>query len=260
MFDLGIYVSGLGAALLMGFGAWLLSLPRRSVSHVDSFWSLFFLLMAGVYAVMAPTLAARAYLMLALVAVWAIRLSIHITWRNWGEGEDRRYQRIRRENEPGFAWKSLYLVFGVQAFLAWVISLPLLAAILGTAPLGALDFAGAALWLVGFAFQAVGDQQLARFKARPGSEGQVMDRGLWRYTRHPNYFGEACMWWGFFLIAASAGGWWAFVSPVVMTFLLLRVSGVTLLERDIAERRPGYRDYVRRTNAFFPGPPRKVSR
>ncbi|AGA91154.1 putative membrane protein [Thioflavicoccus mobilis 8321] len=257
MFDLGIYFSGLVAAFAMGFGAWLLSLPRHSVSHVDSFWSLFFLLMASVYAVMAPALAERAYLTLALVAVWAIRLSVHITWRNWGEGEDRRYRQIRNENEPGFVWKSLYLVFGVQALFAWVISLPLLAAILSTEPLGALDLAGSVLWLLGFGFQAVGDWQLAAFKARPESEGQVMDQGLWRYTRHPNYFGEACIWWGLYLIALSAGAWWALVSPVVITFLLLRVSGVTLLEKDIAERRPGYRDYVRRTNAFFPGPPRK---
>jgi len=258
--ELSIYLTGLAAALALGAGAWVLSLPRHSVSHVDSFWSLFFLLMASVYALMAPALAERAYLTLLLVAVWAVRLSAHITWRNWGEGEDRRYQKIRRENEPGFVWKSLYLVFGVQALFAWIISLPLLASILSSRPLGLIDVAGAALWLIGFSFQAVGDQQLAAFKARPESKGQVMDQGLWRYTRHPNYFGEACMWWGLYLIALAAGAWWTIISPIVITFLLLRVSGVTLLEKDIAERRPGYRDYVRRTNAFFPGPPRKEAR
>lgn len=257
MLDLGLYFMGLVAALLLGVAAWLLSLQRHSVSHVDSFWSLFFLLMAIVYATMAPGLGERAYLMLALVAVWAVRLSVHITWRNWGEGEDRRYQAIRRDNEPGFAWKSLYLVFGVQACLAWLISLPLLVIVLSTGPLGILDLAGVALWLLGFVFQAVGDWQLAAFKSRPENAGQVMDRGLWRYTRHPNYFGEACMWWGLYLLALSAGAWWSILSPMLITFLLLRVSGVTLLEKDIAERRPGYREYVRRTNAFFPGPPRR---
>jgi steroid 5-alpha reductase family enzyme len=107
---------------------------------------------------------------------------------------------------------------------------------------------------VGFVFEAGGDWQLARFKAQPGSEDKVMDQGLWRYTRHPNYFGDACMWWGFWLMAVSAGAWWSFPGPVLMTFLLLRVSGVTLLERTIGKRRPAYAEYVRQTNAFFPGP------
>jgi steroid 5-alpha reductase family enzyme len=181
---------------------------------------------------------------------------VYITKRNRGHGEDRRYQAIRAENEPGFRWKSIYIVFGLQAILAWIIALPLLAATLGTSPLGWLDYTALVLWLIGLFFEAVGDQQLADFKARPENKGKVMDRGLWRYTRHPNYFGEACIWWGYFLFAIAAGGWWTIVSPVLMTFLLLRVSGVALLEKDIGERRPAYRDYIERTNAFFPGPPR----
>jgi steroid 5-alpha reductase family enzyme len=147
-------------------------------------------------------------------------------------------------------------VFGLQAALAWVISLPLLAATGSTAPLGWLDAAGVALWLVGMIFEAGGDWQLARFKRDPANRGKVLDTGLWRYTRHPNYFGDFCVWWGFFLIALSAGGWWSIVGPLAMSFLLLKVSGVALLEKDIGERRPAYRDYIRRTNAFFPGPPR----
>jgi steroid 5-alpha reductase family enzyme len=164
---------------------------------------------------------------------------------------------MRAANDPGFWWKSIYLVFGLQAILAWVISLPLLAAMLGQAPLGWLDAAAASLWVIGLGFEALGDRQLARFKAQPGNAGRVMDRGLWRYTRHPNYFGEACLWWAFFLFALAAGGWWTLVSPVLMTWLLLRVSGVSLLEQDIGERRPGYREYIECTNAFIPGPPRR---
>ena len=117
---------------------------------------------------------------------------------------------------------------------------------------------GVALWAFGFAFETIGDWQLARFKGDPANRGRVMDTGLWRYTRHPNYFGEAMLWWGFYVVAAAAGGWWTIFSPLLMTFLLLKVSGVRLLEKDIGERRPAYRDYIARTNAFFPAPPRRV--
>ena len=195
-------------------------------------------------------------LVIMLVAIWALRLAIYIAARNWGHPEDYRYQAIRRRNDPGFTFKSLYLVFFLQAGLAWVISLPLLGAILGTAPLGWLDVAGVLLWLLGFVFEAGGDWQLARFKADPANRGKVMDRGFWRYTRHPNYFGDFSVWWGFFLIGLSAGAWWALPGPLLMSVLLLRVSGVALLEKSIGKRRPGYEDYVRRTNAFFPWLPK----
>ncbi len=196
--------------------------------------------------------------MLALVAVWALRLAIYLALRNWDAPEDHRYRAIRARNEPGFRWKSLYLVFGLQALLAWLISAPLAGAIASAAPLGALDALGAALAAFGIVFEATGDAQLARFKADPASAGKVMDRGLWRYTRHPNYFGEFCVAWGFWLLAAAGGAWWTLFAPLLMTLLLLRVSGVALLEKDIGERRPAYRDYVARTNAFFPGPPRRA--
>jgi steroid 5-alpha reductase family enzyme len=198
----------------------------------------------------------RAVLTLALVTMWALRLSIYITWRNWGHGEDRRYQAIRRRNEPHFTVKSLYLVFGLQVVLAWAISLPLLGAILSPVPLGIFDVLGASLWLVGMCFEAGGDWQLARFKADPANAGQVMDRGLWRFTRHPNYFGEFCIWWSFYLLAVGGGALWSIPGPLLMSLLLMRISGVTLLEKDIGERRPGYAEYVRRTNAFFPRQPR----
>jgi steroid 5-alpha reductase family enzyme len=255
VFDLTLWLEGLAALLVFGVAGWLLSLPLRNVSIVDSLWSLMFLLAAVVYAA-GVELQDRGRLALVLTAIWALRLAIHITWRNRGHGEDRRYQAIRANNEPGFAWKSLYIVFGLQAGLAWVISLPLLASITSRAPLNALDAAGVALWLVGLVFEAGGDAQLARFKSDPANAGRVMDRGLWRYTRHPNYFGDFCIWWGLYLVAVAGGGWWAVAGPLLMSVLLMRVSGVTLLEKDIGERRPAYRDYVSRTNAFFPGPPR----
>jgi steroid 5-alpha reductase family enzyme len=147
-------------------------------------------------------------------------------------------------------------VFGLQAVLAWIIALPLFGATLGASPLGPLDIAGATLWLAGFLWQAIADLQLARFQKRPDNEHAVMDEGVWRYSRHPNYFGEFLMWWGIWLIAAAGGAWWTCLSPLLLTFLLLRVSGVALTEKDIATRRPAYQDYLRRTSAFVPWPPR----
>jgi steroid 5-alpha reductase family enzyme len=256
MFDFNAWLVGLAVLAVFAAAGWLLSLPLRNVSIVDSMWSLMFLLAALSYAAGQASPGPRAWLVIALVGLWSIRLAAYIAWRNHGQGEDFRYQRIRAGNQPGFAFKSLYIVFGLQAALAWVISIPLLAAINSTTPLGWLDAIGAALWLVGMVFEAGGDWQLLRFRRNPANQGRVLDSGLWRYTRHPNYFGDFCVWWGLFLIALAAGGWWSVAGPLLMSFLLLEVSGVALLEKDIGERRPAYRDYVRRTNAFFPGPPR----
>jgi len=258
---LGVWLQGLAAAAAFAALAWPVSIVLRNVAIVDSLWSLMFLLEAIVYMAVQPTgftgASVRAWLVLGLVAVWALRLSGYITWRNRGHGEDRRYQAIRARNEPNFAFKSLYLVFLLQAGLAWLISLPLVGIARGSTPPGWLDLAGALLWATGFAFEAGGDWQLARFKADASNQGKVMDRGFWALTRHPNYFGDFCLWWGFYLFAVAAGAWWSFPGPALMSLLLMRVSGVTLLEKDIGERRPYYADYIRRTNAFFPGWPRR---
>ena len=245
----------LTAMALLAFATWVISFFKHDVSIVDSAWSLLILLGAALYAVTLPDTGSRAVWVLALVVLWALRLTGYITWRNWGEPEDRRYQAIRARNQPNFEWKSLYLVFVLQAVLAWIVSLSLLAALGSASAWGWLDTLGVGVVLFGLVFETVGDAQLAAFKARAENRGRVMNTGLWRYTRHPNYFGEFCVWWGFYLIALSAGGWWAVVSPLLMSLLLLKVSGVTLLEQDISERRPAYRDYVVRTNAFFPGRP-----
>ena len=251
------WLAALPALLVLGVAAWAIATARRNAGLVDIFWSLF-LLLAAIVAFLQSPATFRGWLTLALAAAWALRLAAYLAVRNWNAPEDRRYQAIRARNEPGFAWKSLYLVFGLQAVLAWLVSAPLVAAISQPGAPGIVGWAGAGLAAFGIAYETVADWQLARFKARADSAGRVLDSGLWRYSRHPNYFGEFCVWWGFFLLAADAGGWWTVFSPLLMSLLLLRISGVTLLERDIGERRPAYRDYVRRTSAFFPGPPKEA--
>ena len=253
------YIIALLVILGVGVVSWLFSIARKDVSFVDSLWSFFFLLAAIVFATETTHLQERGILVLALVAIWALRLSIYITARNWGEPEDYRYQQIRANNEPGFAFKSLYIVFGLQGVLAWLVAMPLFPAISSAAPLNALDVVATLLWITGFVFEAGGDYQLSRFKADAESKGKVLDTGLWRYTRHPNYFGDFCIWWSFFLFAVAAGGWWTIASPILMSILLLKVSGVAMLESTIADRRPKYADYIRNTNAFFPGPPRSTT-
>ena len=254
MQTLAAWAAALPAMLVLALLAWAIATARRNVGLVDIFWSLFFLVAAAVYA--GDNMDTRGLVVLVLAALWGGRLAGYLAWRNWNAEEDRRYREIRARNEPNFTVKSLYLVFGLQAVLAWLISAPLHAAFRGSPELNAIDAAGIGVVLFGLLFETIADWQLARFKNNPANTGKVMDLGLWRYTRHPNYFGECCVWWGFWLIAVAAGGAWTVFAPLLMTFLLLRVSGVTLLEKDIGERRPAYREYVQRTNAFFPGPKR----
>lgn len=247
---------GLAVSATLALLTWLASLRQHDVSLVDRTWGPMIALPAIVYAALLPAeqpLRVAAVLVLALT--WAARLAVHITVRNWGHGEDRRYQEIRKRNDPHFSFKSLYLVFALQAVLAWIVSSPLYAVAIGSGDIAWLDVLGLALAAFGIVFEALADWQLTRFVNNPVHKGQVMDRGLWRYSRHPNYFGEVCTWWGLFLVALAAtgaAGLWTVVSPVIMTFMLLKVSGVSLLEKDIGERRPKYREYVQRTPAFFP--------
>jgi len=256
MFDIGIYLAGLLTIVVLVVTTWVLSVFKRDVSIVDSLWSILFLAAAVTYVVRGNSLGERGILMLGLVHIWSLRLAVYLTARNWREPEDYRYQKIRAANQPNFALKSLYIVFLLQGLLAWIVSLPLLAAASGTQPIGVVDYLGAGVVLFGVFYEAIADKQLARFKRDSGNRGKVMDTGLWRYSRHPNYFGECCVWWGFFLLALAAGGWWSIVGPLLMTVLLLKVSGVAMLERDIGKRRPEYRRYIETTNAFIPGPRR----
>jgi steroid 5-alpha reductase family enzyme len=256
-FDYHLWLSALPVLLSAATLTWLMSLPLRNAAIVDALWSLMLFAAGVLYGLGADPRAPRLAFELWLLAIWAARLSFYITARNVGSGETHRYREMRARHRRSFALKSLVLVFALQALLAWVVSLPLLGAFASNAPVRWLDYLGMLLWLSGMIFEAGGDWQLARFRRDPANAGKVMDRGLWRYTRHPNYFGEFCIWWGFYLVALSAGAWWSIPGPLVMTFMLLRVSGVTLMEKDIGKRRPQYADYVLKTNAFFPGLPRK---
>jgi steroid 5-alpha reductase family enzyme len=236
---------------------WLASLRLRDVSIVDPFWGPGFAAIAwAALGVAGPS--PRGLLLAGLTTAWGLRLGLHLARRRRGQGEDRRYAAMRAAHGHRFWWVSLFTVFLTQAGLMWLVALPLQAgAALGrTAPLGWLEAVGAGAFAAGLAFEAVGDAQLARFMADPASRSQVMDRGLWAWTRHPNYFGDALVWWGLGLVALGSGAWWALAGPVLMSVLLRRVSGVTLLESTIAARRPGYAAYVARTSAFVPRRPR----
>lgn len=254
---------GLGVAAIYVTLVWLLSLALKNASIIDIFWGPGFAVLAIAYAILSDDgYSGRQTLVIALVCVWSLRLGAHILTRNAGHGEDYRYVKMREHAGDAFWWRSLVTVFFLQGALLWIISAPLLVAVHSDEPDGfaITDYIGAAVWAIGFFFEAVGDFQLVRFKSNPENKGKVMDRGLWRYTRHPNYFGDALLWWGYFIIAAGTP--WGFATvfgPVIMTFMLLRVSGVAMLERTIGRRRPGYDEYIRRTSAFIPMPPKRAA-
>jgi steroid 5-alpha reductase family enzyme len=234
---------------------WIASVIKKDASIIDPCWSLLFVAAATVYAFAAGGLQTqRQWLLAILVLVWGLRLSLYLLWRNWGEPEDYRYAAWREEHGRDWWWRSFITVFTLQGLLAWIISIPLMSGLAAHLPgrLGVWDFIGLIVWLIGFFFEAVGDFQLARFRANPANKGQVLDRGVWRYSRHPNYFGETAMWWGFFLFAVANGGAWTIYAPILLTLLIIKVSGVSLLEKNLAERKPKYRDYIRKTPAFIP--------
>ena len=249
---------GVAVGSLM-FATWLLSLPLRNASIVDIVWGLGFVVVGWTAWVVTDTHGDRSTVLVTMVTIWGLRLAGYLLWRNHGKGEDFRYVAMRRSIGPRFWLVSLFSVFGLQGVLLMTVSLPLSVGIAhGARPLGPIGYVGLALFAVGLFFETVGDAQLARFKADPANSGLVMDRGLWNYTRHPNYFGDFCVWWAIFAVTVGSGPWiWTVIGPVVMTVLLLRVSGVALLEKSIGRRRPGYAEYVARTSAFFPRPPRR---
>ncbi len=249
----------LGVLIVYMILAWLFSLIRRDASVVDPFWGVGFIVAALSYLLLTDGFAGRRILVLVLTCVWGVRLTAYIIWRNRGKGEDPRYRAMRAKRPGSFWWFSFFQVFLLQALLLWIVAAPLAAAEGGLEPARfvALDYVGLALWLVGFGFEVAGDTQLAVFKRRPENKGKVLETGVWKYTRHPNYFGEALLWWGIWLIATAAHGYWAVYGPIVITVLLLRVSGVTLLEKSLKESKPGYAEYVARTSSFVPWFPRK---
>ena len=243
------------AVAAMMITGWLISLGYRNVSIVDSLWGLGFVLIAWLTFFMSDGVWSRKMLIAVLVTLWGLRLSIYLSWRNWGKGEDPRYGSWRKKSGDRFWLVSLFKVFILQALVLWVISLAVQIGQLASIPakLTWLDGLGIIVWAVGFTFESLGDWQLAKFKSDPASKGRVMDRGLWAYTRHPNYFGEFLIWWGIFLITLSTpNSWWTILSPVIITLVLLKMTGIPLTEQELVKNRPGYSEYVKRTSAFVP--------
>jgi steroid 5-alpha reductase family enzyme len=248
----------LGAAMTL---LWTIAARIKDVSFIDAVWGGAMAALGVLSWIQLQPRGPRASLIAALTLIWGARLGWHLYTRWIKHGEDRRYARMlgkaKREGRYGRAAAG---VFGGQAVLLYITCLPAQIGVLASAaaPIGPLALAGAALWLLGFAFETVGDHQLTRFRADPANAGKVLSSGLWRYTRHPNYFGDACVWWGIWLAAAEAGWWTALVTlagPLFLTFTLTRWSGKPLLEKRMDERRPEYADYVRRTSGFIPWPP-----
>lgn len=252
LFSLGIV---LGCMLLL----WIIGTIRRDVSVVDPFWGTGFVIIAWTAVLTNQPASPRGWLLAILTTIWGLRLSGYLLWRNWGHAEDRRYAAMRTHHGQRFWWISLITVFLVQGLLLWLISFPQQIVAVEQTPhaFGWIDVCGMLLWGTGFVFETVGDWQLAHFKANPANRSRVMDQGLWRYTRHPNYFGDFCIWWAFYLFACADGASWTIFSPALMSLFLMRISGVSLLESDITDRRPDYAIYKRCTNAFFPGLPKK---
>jgi steroid 5-alpha reductase family enzyme len=232
---------------------WLVSLLRRDASIVDIFWGFGFVLVAWVSMWASGRLELRGVLLVGMVSIWGLRLAAYLGWRNLRKPEDYRYAAMRERHGKRFPIVSLFTVFGLQGLLMWIISLPIQVGVSQAEGWHLAVPIGLILWMTGLFFEAVGDYQLARFKADPANRGHVMNRGLWRYTRHPNYFGDFLVWWGLYSVAAEPSSWWwTIVGPMLISFLLVRVSGVRLLENSLRSRVVGYEEYVRQTSSFFP--------
>jgi steroid 5-alpha reductase family enzyme len=252
-------ISGLLVSIYVLSG-WLLSLLLKNASIMDVMWGSGFVILVWFYFFNTPDgLVSRKVLISSLITIWGLRLSIYIFVRNRGKGEDYRYKNWRIHNGKKWWWLSFFKVFLLQGILLWIISMPLLGSQIAgkNHPIWLIDLIGTFIWIIGFLFESIGDYQLLAFKSIPSNKGKTFDDGLWKYSRHPNYFGEALQWWGFYLIAAAAGSWWTIFSPLLITFLLLRVSGISLLEKSLENTKPGYKRYIEKTSAFLPWFPKK---
>lgn len=250
-----------GLVLAMMTAMWALSIIIRDSSIADIFWGLGFVAIVAFTAAISDGIEERRQLIIVLTAIWGVRLALYIGWRNWG-AEDPRYARLRQHVESqgkSYALHSLLHIYWLQGLFMWLVSLVLIFSMTTDTPttLGTLAYVGVGLWLIGMIFETVGDWQLSKFLGNPDNTGKVMDKGLWRYTRHPNYFGEACVWLGFFLIAIE-NPWGAVtvISLAIIYYALLGPTGKGLLERRMSKKRPDFDSYKQRTSAFFPLPPR----
>lgn len=243
---------------------WLISIPLRDVSIIDMFFALILFAIALNGFVLGDGVPARKQLLLILVGLWALRITVHLIKRNWGHGEDPRYTKLRTwvDDDRAFVWLSLKKVFLLQGVVIWFASLPVQVAQAYTTPvtLGWLAWAGTALWAVGLFFESVADYQLARFRGDAANKGTVLKTGLWRYSRHPNYFGELCVWWGLFLVACdNVLGLFTIIGPVLYMYLIVNVTGQRTLDKKLAREKPGYKEYMETTSGLIPMPPKKGS-
>ena len=254
-----IYLSGFGLVMVMMTILWIVSIFIKNVSIVDIFWGLGFVMLAWFYFFQTDGFLTRKIILLTLVTIWGLRLSIYIGWRNWGEGEDYRYQEFRKTHGKKYWWYSFFQTFLLQGVLLTLVSAPLLGAQISAqnASLGFLDFLAIIVWVIGFAFEAGGDFQMARFKGNPDNKGKVLNTGFWRYTRHPNYFGDSAQWWAYGLFSIAAGSNWPVLGSILMTFLIIKISGVALLEKSLKDKKPEYREYIEKTSAFLPWFPKQ---
>lgn len=249
------YLPGLWVLLLCSVALWLISLPIKKADIIDIFWGFGFVVYIWTLAFQLDwdTFGLRQWVLMAIVSVWGLRLTIYLAFRNLGKPEDYRYAAWRKENGKNWWWFSYVKVFGLQSVLIWIIGAVYLPALLIKGDLQILDYLGIGFWMIGFFFEAVGDWQMTQFKKDLSNKGKVMNKGLWRYTRHPNYFGDAMQWWGYFLFAlAHPNGWIFIICPLMMTFFLLKVSGVAMLEEGMVKTKAKYKDYIANTPAFIP--------
>jgi steroid 5-alpha reductase family enzyme len=239
---------------------WIWSIVIKNVSIVDIFWGFGFVLVNAFFVFQTGELDARRILLLVLVTVWGLRLSIYIALRNIGKGEDFRYKEFRRKYGPDrYWWISFFQTFLLQGLLMMIVSLPLLGVNTGahSNALNVFDYIAVLVWLIGFAFEAGGDFQLSRFKQNPRNKGKVLNTGFWKYTRHPNYFGDATIWWAYALLSLAAGSYWQIIGSILMTLMIIKVSGVALLEKTLNDTKPQYKEYIQKTSSFFPWFPKK---
>lgn len=234
---------------------WLISIYITNASIVDIFWGSIYIVIELYYFFSSGDIYTRKLLMLILVIIWGFRLTIHLAVRNAGKGEDFRYKQFRQKyGHERYWWVSYFQVFLLQGAIAMIVSLPLMAVNVNTNlnSLNWLDYLAIILWITGFIFEAVGDYQLAVFKKKESNKGKVLRSGFWKYTRHPNYFGDSLIWWSYGLFAIASGTFWVLIGPFLMTLLLLKVSGVSLLEKTLKEEKTEYKDYIERTSPFLP--------
>jgi steroid 5-alpha reductase family enzyme len=257
---LQIYLQALLIILTAMSILWIVSIIIKNVSIADIFWGLGFVITSGCYFLMTDGSGLRKILLMVMVTIWGLRLSVYIAWRNKGKGEDFRYREFRKKyGESRYWWISFFQTFLLQGLLMWMISAPVLGAQYygDNKSIGALDYLGIVVWLVGFVFEAGGDLQLAEFRSNPENKGKVLNSGFWKYTRHPNYFGDAAVWWGYGIICVSAGSYIPVVGSVLMTALIIKVSGVALLEKTLTTQKPQYKEYIEKTSTFIPWFPKK---